>query len=669
MTTPGGNLADLVRQAAARFGPRPALIGDGHPRSWSQLDSAADTGAAELLESGARAGDRVLLALPSSADLAVALIAVARAGLVAVPVDPTRAELGRVAGRIRARTSISGQPVGGLEAEFRPAELAGWWLGRRAEVDAVGGGEDLALLARASRSDRAVMIPHRAVLAAVAAVASTPGLRLRADDRVLLALPLHHLAGFVTAFLPLATIGAAAVLPGSMSGTGGGAADSASLLRAIREHRVTILPGSPSIYRRLLRAEGAERALSSVRLMTSGSAPLLAEEFAAARSITGQSVWEGYGISESTSVIATSLMTSRARPGSVGLPVAGLQLRIIPDGDADGTDAADAADAPDGVHGADAVQDGYPDDSPPEAGPRGGAGSEAASDAQDSGNADSVVGSVVPAAGVERTPEAGRPEPAKGDGPIGRAGSPRPVVDSLAEVESIGEVGRIAIKGAMLFLGYWPDAADGPDQDGWYVTPDVGYTDDRGELHLVDRVDDAFVVAGFTVYPREIERALADHPYVAEAAVVGLGSERGTTVIAVITARPGTHPTDGDLVEFLTGRLPGFKRPTVFHLTSELPRTDLGRIDRRAALAVYTEATGIASTRRTPLTGVALASRGVTEDSPMRNQNRPAATDPDVVPETAAALDELGRRLPAAGPRSRRGSDDSDEDMFGEEYS
>lgn len=648
MTTPGGNLADLVRQAAARSAQRPALIGDGPPRSWAQLDSAADTGAADLLESGARAGDRVLLALPSSADLAVALIAVARAGLVAVPVDPTRAELGRVADRVRARTSISGQPVRGLQAGFGPAELAGWWSGRRAEVDPVGGGEDLALLARASRSDRAVMIPHRAVLAAVAAVVSTQGLRLRADDRVLLALPLHHLAGFVTAFLPLATIGAAAVLPGSTLGTDGVAADGASLLRAIREHRVTILPGSPSIYRQLLRADGAERAMASVRLMTSGAAPLLAEEFAAARSITGQSVWEGYGISESTSVIATSLMTSRALPGSVGLPVAGLQLRIIPDG-ADGAASDD-------------VRDGYPDDPRPEGGTRGDAGPDAASGAQDSGSADPAVDSVVPAPGVEGTAAAGRPEPPEGDRPAGRAGSPRPVVDSLADVESIGEVGRIAIKGATLFLGYWPDAADGPDQDGWYVTPDVGYIDDRGELHLVDRVDDAFVVAGFTVYPREIERALADHPHVAEAAVVGLDSERGTTVIAVITARPGTHPTDDDLVEFLTGRLPGFKRPTVFHLTSDLPRTDLGRIDRRAALAVYTEATGITSTRRTALTEVALASRGGADPGPA------LATGSDVVPEAAAGLDELGRRLPAAGPRSRRGSQDSDEDMFGEDY-
>lgn len=630
MTTTGGNLADLVRQAAARFAERPALIGDGPTRSWAQVDSAADTGAAELLESGAKVGDRVLLALASSADLAVALIAVARAGLVGVPVDPARAELDRVAGRVQAGIGIARQPIRGIEAGIGPGELAGWWSGRRAEVDAVGGGEDLALLARASSSDRAVMIPHRAVLAAVAAVASAPGLRLRAEDRVLLALPLHHLAGLVTAFLPLATVGAAAVLPGSELGPAGDAPDSSSLLRAIREHRVTIVPGSPNIYRQLLPAVGAERALASVRLMTSSSAPLPPEEFAAARSITGQSVWEGYGISESTSVIATSLMTSRARPGSVGLPVAGLQLRIVSDDDAG--DRAAAVDAHVDAH-VDAADDAHDD---------------AADDAH-----------------VDAADDAGGDAHDDADGP----GELRAVVDRLADVESVGEVGRIAVNGPTLFLGYWPDAADGPDQDGWYVTPDVGYTDDRGELHLVDRVDDAFVVSGFTVYPREIERALAEHPYVAEAAVFGLGSERGTTVVAVITARPGTHPTDGDLVDFLTERLPGFKRPTVFHLMPELPRTELGRIDRRAALAVYTRTTGIASTRRTPLTEVAPALSRRTAEAGDPVGKPPATMGPAVVPEAAAGLEELGRRLPAAGPRSRRGSQDSDDDLFGEDYS
>ncbi|MDQ2845734.1 MAG: AMP-binding protein [Actinomycetota bacterium] len=609
-TPPDGNIADLVRAAAATFGDRAALIGDGDDRSWAQLDAAADTGAAFLASTGARAGDRVLLALPNSADLALALIAVARAGLVAVPVDPARSDTQRVAGRMQATVGIAIDHAHGLPIAITSVQIADWWTTQRSKFEAVGGGEQLAQLARASRGHRAVMIPHRAVLAAVAAVVATPGLGLRMEDRALLALPLHHLAGFVTAFLPMTAVGGAAVLPANQAADradAAGATDVAGgvdnpMLTAIRRHRVTILPGSPPVYRQLLRADGAERALATVRLMTSGAAPLLPEDFSAARALTGQSVWEGYGISESTSVIATSLMTSHARPGSVGLPVSGLELRVVPD--------------------------------------------------------------------VEPEEEA---------------------TDTLADVGSIGEVGRIAIRGQMLFLGYWPDAADGPADDGWYLTSDVGYADDSGELHLVDRAADTFVVAGFTVYPREIERVLADHPYVADAAVVGYRTDTGTAVVAVIAPRAGKHPTDDDIAEFLADRLPTFKRPTAFQLVSELPRTELGRVDRPAALADYAEAAGIdlssqpASTlapvpTEIPAATVAAAAGPAAEQQDDHAETADTATVPDqakptvapaaeVSPEVAAPLDQLGKRLPSAGSRGGRGAKDSDDDLFGDDYS
>ena len=77
---------------------------------------------------------------------------------------------------------------------------------------AIGGGEDLALLARV-RGDRAVMLSHRAILAAVAAIAELGQLRMRDHDRVLQVLPMYHLAGWVVAFLPITLIGGASVVP------------------------------------------------------------------------------------------------------------------------------------------------------------------------------------------------------------------------------------------------------------------------------------------------------------------------------------------------------------------------------------------------------------------------------------------------------------------------
>lgn len=644
----GGNLGELVREAGSRFGSRTAIIGDGPDRSWAELDAAADAGAADLLESGTRRGDRVLIALPTSADLAAVLIAVARAGLVAVPMDPERADPQRVAERVGARAEVLGRdaPSAGTGIRIGGHDLTGWWTGRRAPVSAIGGGEDLALLARASRNYRAVMIPHRAVLAAVEGVLGASGLGLRADDRALLALPLHHLAGLVTAFLPLAGVGGAAVIPDQDAGPGG-------LAAAVHQHRVTVLPGSPAIYQQLLATPGVERALATVRLMTSGAAPLSPEDFSTLRVLTGQTVWEGYGISESTSVVASSLTTRHSRAGSVGMALPGVELRV---------DVADStADEDDDLFGdlSDRSADATTDATTAAVTAPTADGDDAAGDTTDDTAGEGDPGGT--ASDSEKPDATTDPVPT----------TVRRAPDTLADVDGIGDVGRIALRGPTLFLGYWPDAADGPGADGWFRTADVGYLDDFDELHLVDRADDTFVVAGFTVYPREIERVLADHPGVAEAVVgaladagattvVGaLADAGGTTVVAVIVPVAGAAPTGEELGEYVAERLPAFKRPTEFVIRESLPRTELGRVDRAAALAGFG-----------PRGSVRAAAPAVPDAAVSGRADDTEGADPapDRGPEAAAGLDELGRRLPAAGSRRGRSTQDSDEDLFGDDW-
>ncbi len=608
-----GNLADLLRAAGRDHPERPALISDDQVRTWGELDAAADAGADALRETRIPAGARVLVALPTGSDLALTLFAIARAGLVAVPIDPARTDAALIAGRVQADIGIATTRNHGRVQAFLPTDLTGWWTAgpRPAAVSgraAAAGGEDLAVIARAAHSDKAVMLSHRAVLAAVEAILQAGLLGLKATDRVLLALPLFHLAGFVTAFLPLTRVGGSAVVPA----TGGVVA----ALEAVKAHRVTIVPGAPGLYHELRSIPGADRSLASVRLMTSGAAPLDPADFAGIRKLTGQPVWEGYGISESSSVVCSSLMTHGARAGSVGLPLPGIEVRIV---------------------------------------------------------------------------EAGEPEV--------EDGADRPGTDDeiAAEVAGSGEVGHIAIRGRTLFSGYWPDGAGGPDESGWFVTDDVGYTDDAGELHLVDRAGETITVAGFTVYPREVEEVLDHHPYVAEAAVVGVPGRAGQQVVAVLAARPGTHPTEDDLSEFVAERLPIFKRPTEFHLMAALPRTELGRLDRVAARLLYAEAAGIdltvGPTPAAPLTAVrpevpdAAAADDLLDDAPADAEPRPAEPvdepltgedvsdpaaggapeNPDLAPEPAADLDQLGVRLPGTGTRSRRGVRDTDEDLFGDE--
>ncbi|HET8589578.1 MAG TPA: AMP-binding protein, partial [Nakamurella sp.] len=337
-TTPGSavgaailaNAADLVRHAARVAPDRPALIGPAGSRSWSELDAAVDTGAAALAAAGYQAGAPVVLALPTGPDLAAALFAVLRAGLVAVPVDPLRTDLAWVARRVSAVAAVTDQAVSGAAPVIGSAQVGTWWGGTAVGRAARSGGEDLALLARAARTGPPVMLSHRALLGAVTALRGAARFDLQPVDRVLQVLPLFHVVGLVTAFLPAAVAGAAVVIPGPPA-DGGTTVQAA--LAAVREHRVSVLPAEPTLYRQLHRVPGFERALASVRLMTSGSSPLDPADFAAIRRATGQAVREGYGISESAAAITSTLMTEEAHPGSVGLPYPGVQVRILDDSD------------------------------------------------------------------------------------------------------------------------------------------------------------------------------------------------------------------------------------------------------------------------------------------------------------------------------------------------
>lgn len=589
------NVADLVRAAAERSPTATALISTDETRTWGELDRAGDAGALALAAAGNTAalrGQTVVLALPTGADLAAALIATLRAGAVAVPVDPAATDLDRVAARVGAALVITDNR---LETSPLPviaaADIAQWWNAERAPADRsagqptekastefssdpAAGGEDLALLARASRPGPPVMLSHRALIAAARAVAAAPAMELQPADRVLQALPLFHVVGLVSAFLPAAIAGAAVVIPDSADP----ATRAETVLAAARAHRVSVLPAESTLYRQLDRVDGFERALATVRLMTSGSSPLDPADFATIRTATGQAVREGYGISEAASAVTSTLMVPSAKPGAVGRPYPGVEIRID-------NHLAEAADEP-------------VDDEPAER-----------SDLED-------------------------------------------LVDIVDIADPAGGLGRIAIRGETLFSGYWPQGTGGPDESGWFVTNDIGYLDDAGELHLVDRADETITVAGFTVYPREVEDALVTHPHVADAAVVGVPGRSGQTVVAVVVPQPGTRPTSDDVTEYLTDLLPPFKRPTDYLLVDVLPRTEVGRLDRRTVRQEFAAARGI--DLGTPLLTAVPGASSEDDDG-----------GGDVTPERVAGLGRLGSRLPAAKEgRGRRGDQDTDEDLF-----
>ena len=156
----------------------------------------------------------------------------------------------------------------------------------------------------------------------------------------------------------------------------------------------------------------------------------------------------------------------------------------------------------------------------------------------------------------------------------------RLVDDSGAEPDA-GDPGEIAIKGANLFSGYWPDGSGGVDADGWWATGDVGFLDPDGDLFLVDRVKELIIVSGFNVYPTEVEEVVREVTGVREAAVIGVPDEEtGEAVVAYVRPDDGA---DADEVEAAVAahcdvRLARFKRPQRIEVVDELPLTVTGKV-------------------------------------------------------------------------------------------
>jgi len=176
-----------------------------------------------------------------------------------------------------------------------------------------------------------------------------------------------------------------------------------------------------------------------------------------------------------------------------------------------------------------------------------------------------------------------------GDPAPGSVGTPLPgvelrLVDDLGRAPEAGDLGEVELRGDNLFSGYWPDGADGPDDDGWWRTGDVGHLDDRGNLVLVDRLAEVVVVNGFTVYPAEVEEVLREVPGVAEVAVVGAPDEAtGEAVVAwVRPTDPAAVEAPEELLAALAAhaevRLARFKRPVRTQVVPELERTPTGKV-------------------------------------------------------------------------------------------
>jgi long-chain acyl-CoA synthetase len=146
------------------------------------------------------------------------------------------------------------------------------------------------------------------------------------------------------------------------------------------------------------------------------------------------------------------------------------------------------------------------------------------------------------------------------------------------------EPGEILLRGPQVMAGYWQrpeETARVTTADGFLRTGDIGTMDERGRFRLVDRKKDLIIVNGFSVYPNEVEDAIAAMPGVLEVAAVGVPDAGNGERIKVVVVKKDPAITEAQVRAHGEARLSSHKRPSVVEFRSELPKTALGKILRR----------------------------------------------------------------------------------------
>ncbi|MFW6187755.1 MAG: class I adenylate-forming enzyme family protein, partial [Actinomycetota bacterium] len=159
------------------------------------------------------------------------------------------------------------------------------------------------------------------------------------------------------------------------------------------------------------------------------------------------------------------------------------------------------------------------------------------------------------------------------------------IVDPEGRPLPPGEQGELELSGPQIVPGYWnnPEATARTMPGGRLRTGDVAVMDEAGWVYIVDRLKDQINVSGYKVWPREVEDALYEHPAVYEAAVVGQPDPyRGETVVAYVSVKAGRTVTGEELIEFTRQRMAAYKYPRIVHVIDDLPKTQTGKIRRRA---------------------------------------------------------------------------------------
>ncbi|HRK07451.1 MAG TPA: AMP-binding protein [Pseudobdellovibrionaceae bacterium] len=523
---------DVFEEAVGRFPTRPAFTCMGRTLTFSELNRKAETFAAFLQnELKMKKGERIAIQMPNVLQYPVALFGALKAGLVVVNTNPLYTEremkhqfndagctaivivanFAHNLQKILHETSVRhvivtelgdmlGFPkslivnsvvryVKKMVPDFslpeaipfqqvlkRGAELT--WTRVPMELDEIA---FLQYTGGTTGVSKGAMLTHRNIVSNMEQIRAWMLPKLKEGEEVAIcALPLYHIFAFTVNALALVKYGAENILITNPR-------DIPGFVKELGKHKWTVGTGVNTLYNALLNnPEFQKLDFSNVKISVAGGMALQAAVAKRWKEVTGTTIVEGYGLTETSPVASCNPIDGTDRAGMIGLPLPSTFIKIIDDNGQD-----------------------------------------------------------VP----------------------------------------LGERGEIAIKGPQVMKGYWqrPDETSNVmTKDGWFKSGDVGIMDADGFTKIVDRKKDMILVSGFNVYPNEVEDVIASHPGVLEVAAVGVPDEKSGEVVKVFVVKKDPNLTAESVIEHARAGLTAYKVPKSVEFRNELPKTNVGKILRRA---------------------------------------------------------------------------------------
>ncbi len=498
------NLATLAEKNLAEFGEYERLVFEGRSYTNRELHDMSRSLAGGLTELGLEPGDRVVVMMPNGPEVLAAYPAAWRAGLTVVPVlfllDAN--ELRYILENSAAKAVITSPEI------YPKVSEALRDLARKPEVIVTGStppagciGFEQLLERGARRSPASEIVPRDG--SDIATILYTSGTTGRPKGVVQTHDNLYsnamnawntattrHMGEMTLLVLPLAHTFGLSVLVAGYLFAGRSVLmcwfDPEGALALIERHKVKYMAGVPTMFVYMLMHPNAGRYdTSSVQRWLVGAAPMPMEQLRAFEQKFGGTMYVGYGLSEACPSVAGEREGMPRKPGSTGLPLEGVLVKIVDD------------------------------------------------------------------AGKEL---------------------PR------------GQIGEVCTQGRNVSPGYYQNAEATAEafRDGWLFTGDVGYLDEDGYLFIVERKKDLIIRGGLNVYPKDVEEVIHRHPAVVEVAVVGVPDVRmGEEVCAYLVLKEGTGVSAAEIIAHCQANLAKYKTPRHVEFVPKLPKTGLGKIQKK----------------------------------------------------------------------------------------